>query len=131
MELLERADAMLSLCEPASDALIGSFPGNGRSSRNGKVEIDRSRLTVAYRGKTCFLGNTLAFRFLVHLARRPDAYVAYEDLLSEVWRGMRTDSAVRSVAKTVRHRLRAAGLSELASAIDGSVARHYRLRIRK
>jgi hypothetical protein len=81
-------------------------------------------------GKTCFLGNTRPFRFLARLAQRPNAYIPYEDLLSDVWQGLLSDSAVRSVAKALRQRLRQAGLGDLADAIDGTVAGHYTLRLR-
>jgi DNA-binding winged helix-turn-helix (wHTH) protein len=86
-------------------------------------------LSVTFQGKDCFLGNTLPFKFLSHLARRPNAYVSYEDLLADVWRGVRSDSAVRSVVKALRARLRRAGLDGLADAIDGTVAGHYALKL--
>lgn len=92
---------------------------------------DPSFFTATFRGKTCFLGNTLPFKFLGRLARRRNTYVTYEDLLFEVWENRRSDSAVRSVAKTLRRKLRQAGMSDLAAAIDGTVPGHYALRLVK
>ena len=93
--------------------------------------FDTEMLTVTFQGKSCFLGNTLPFRLFVRLARRPNTYVAYEDLLADVWDGVRTDEAIRSVVKTLRSKLREAKMSVLADAIDGSVPGHYGLRLAK
>jgi hypothetical protein len=90
-----------------------------------------SLFTANFKGKACFLGNTLPFRFLALLAERPNAYVTYEDLLFEVWQSRRSDSAVRSVAKTLRNKLREAGMPDLADAIDGTVPGHYALKLGK
>lgn len=91
--------------------------------------FDTEMLTITFQGKSCFLGNTLPFRFFVRLARRPNSYVTYEDLLSDVWDGARTDEAIRSVVKTLRSKLRQARMGVLADAIDGSVPGHYGLKL--
>lgn len=93
--------------------------------------FDTEMLTITFQGKSCFLGNTLPFRFFVRLARRPNTYVTYEDLLSDVWDGTRTDEAIRSVVKTLRSKLREAKMGVLADAIDGSVPGHYGLKLPK
>jgi DNA-binding response OmpR family regulator len=93
------------------------------------LAVDPGLLSVTFRGKVCFLGNTLPFRFLYHLAQRPNRYVDYEELLAEVWQGTVSDSAVRSVVKTLRRRLRRAGLPDLAEAIDGTARGHYALKL--
>jgi DNA-binding response OmpR family regulator len=93
------------------------------------VLFDTEMLTITFQGKTCFLGNTMPFRLFVRLARRPNTYVAYEDLLNDVWDGARTDEAIRSVVKTLRSKLRQAKMGKLAEAIDGSVPGHYGLRL--
>lgn len=89
--------------------------------------IDRRLLSVIWRGRACFLGNTLPFRLLERLARRPNIYVSCEQLLEDVWHGTRSMAAVRSVVKELRQRLRAAGMEDLAGAIDGGVSGHYGL----
>lgn len=91
--------------------------------------FDTEMLTVTFQRKSCFLGNTLPFRFFVRLARRPNTYVTYEDLLEDVWEGVRTDDAIRSVVKTLRSKLREAKMGALAEAIDGSVPGHYALKL--
>src|SRR5437899_13066336 len=86
--------------------------------------IETNLMSVTFRCKTCFLGNTLAFKLLCRLARRPNTYVSYEELLADVWHGVRSNSAVRSVVKTLRSKLRREGLAILAQAIDGVVPGH-------
>ena len=92
-------------------------------------QIDRRLLSAIWRGRSCFLGNTLPFRLLERLARRPDIFVPCEQLLDDVWHGPRSMAAIRSVVKELRQRLRAAGMDDLAGAIDGSVSGHYGLMI--
>jgi DNA-binding response OmpR family regulator len=99
-----------------------------RPGRHGLV-VDHALFTVTFRGKPCFLGNGLPFRLLDRLARSPGAFVSYEDLLADVWQGRRTDDAVRSVVKSLRRRLRRAGLAEVADAVDGSASGHHALRL--
>jgi DNA-binding response OmpR family regulator len=104
-----------------------NFP-HRQSSEQTALTNDRL-LTVNHRGKSCFLGNTLPYRFLARLAECPNTYVSYEDLLAEVWQNKRSDSAVRSVVKILRDKLRKAGMNDLSLAIDGRVAGHYALRL--
>ena len=94
-----------------------------------RLNIDRELLTVTYSSRSCFLGNTLSFRLIARLARRPNAYFTYEELLSDVWCGLRTDSAVRAAVKRLRGRLRRLGMMELADALDGSVPGRYALKL--
>jgi DNA-binding response OmpR family regulator len=131
MDLMEQTLDML--CEElALDPLtyIQARP-TSRAGPVGQYDfmIDPGFLSVRHKGRVCFLGNTLPFKFLCRLAQRPNAYVSYEDLLTEVWAGVRSDDAVRSVAKTLRSRLRQAGLGDLADAIDGTVSGHYALKL--
>ena len=89
--------------------------------------IDRSVMCVVYRGKRCFLGNTLMLKFMERLVCRANQYVSYNQLLSEVWNAVREPSSVRSVVKVLRAKLRAAGMAGLSNAIDGRVSGHYGL----
>lgn len=86
---------------------------------------DRTTLSVVYGGKSCFLGNTLMFRFFETIARRPNRYFTHSELLIEVWGGTRSESTIRNVARRLRKRLVAGGLKEVARLIDGSTAGHY------
>lgn len=132
MELMEHMLSLLSQ-ESALDPLAyfqAHPPQPGAPTRDTRFVIDPTLLTVTFRGQACFLGNTHCFRFISHLAHRLNAYVTYEDLLAEVWHGaVRSDDAVRSVVKTLRNKLRQAGLNDLASAIDGTVPKHYALKL--
>ncbi len=90
--------------------------------------IDRSRFTVSFPARSCRLGNTLPFRFLARLAETPERYVTHQDLIDDVWDGVCSDDALRSVVNHLRRRLRAAGLGALADAINGLTPGHYALR---
>lgn len=96
---------------------------------HGLLYVDRDRLQIVFRARSCVLGNTLPFKLLERLARRPNTYVTHEELLSDVWEGVRSESAIRSVVKRLRQALRRQGMHELASAIDGTAAGRYRLRL--
>lgn len=91
--------------------------------------VDPATFAVNFRGKVCFLGNGLPFKFLTRLAQRPNAYVAYEDLLAEVWDRNVSDAAIRSVVKVLRQKLRRAGLADFADAIDGTASGYYALKL--
>lgn len=103
---------------------IGSNQAFGR-----ELCVDRDRLQVVFHGKTCVLGNTLPFKLLERLARRPDTYVTHDELLQDVWDGTRSQAAIRSVVKRLRQALRRDGMSDLAASIDGTAAGRYRLRV--
>lgn len=133
MELMEQALSLLS-DELALDPL--SFwklrqPSVPPGAAPIWPVVDEELLVIRYQNRTCFLGNTLPFRFFAHLARRPNTYVTYEELLEDVWDGVRSDSAIRTVVKRLRVLLRRAGLEELAEAIDGSEPGRYALRLRR
>jgi DNA-binding response OmpR family regulator len=93
----------------------------------GHPIIDRTTFTVHWGGKSCFLGNTLPFKFLERLARRPNQLVPYDQLLDDVWQCCRSREAMRSVVKVLRQKLGQAGMENLAVAIDGMTPRHYGL----
>jgi DNA-binding response OmpR family regulator len=131
IELMEQTLALLSE-ELAIDAV--SFwktrepPVNTPQGRK-YLFIDSNRLQVGFRGRTCVLGNTLSFKLLERLARHPNIYVTHDELLSDVWHGVRSESAIRSVVKRLRQTLRQQGLPELADAIDGTSSGRYCLRL--
>jgi DNA-binding response OmpR family regulator len=130
MELMERTLALLyedMAVDPHTYFFAHRSP-RARIAQPG-FTIDPGLFSVNFRGKACFLGDTYPFKFLYRLAQRPNIYVPYEDLLSEVWQGIRTESTVRSTAKVLRSKLRNANLNELAEAIDGTVPSHYSLKL--
>ena len=89
--------------------------------------IDGATFCVHWDGRTCRLGNTLAFRLLERLARRPNQLVHCDVLLHELWDRYTSRDAVRSTVKVLRRKLITAGMESLALAIDGSTTRHYGL----
>ncbi len=97
------------------------------SKAGHRPRADATTFSVEWRGRTCFLGNTLLFWLFERLARSPNRYVAHVDLLDDVWRSERESSTIRGVAKRLRDRLVAADMEELAAAIDGSVSGYYGL----
>ena len=98
-----------------------------QTSPSDRPVIDRAMLSVLFQGRSCFLGNTLPFRLLDRLLRRPNQFVSYEQLQDDVWNSMPSPESIRSVVKELRRKLRCAGMDGLANAIDGKVARHYSL----
>ena len=94
--------------------------------------VDETTFRVRWANRTCRLGNTYPFWLLERLARRPNQFVSYEVLFRDVWDDDYTSAeAVRSAVKTLRRKLNAAGMEDLAEAIDGSNSRHYALRLVK
>ncbi len=90
--------------------------------------VDVSTFCVVYRGRRCFLGNTLPFWLLGVLAQQTNRYVSYEQLLVDVWHAQkRSNEAIRNVAQILKQKLRSAGLRDLAASIDGHNRGHYGL----
>jgi hypothetical protein len=94
-----------------------------------QLVADRRSLSVRWRGRACFLGNTLLFRSFEKLALRPNRYCSHDELLADVWGGPRSTVSIRNVAKRLRDRLVRAGMKNVADAIDGTVRGHYALKL--
>lgn len=92
------------------------------------LQIDEGTLSVLYRHKSCFLGNTVQLRLFRRLLRSQNQYLDYTELLEQVWEGIRSPSTVRSAVKVLRRQLNQAGMNEVAQAIVGSVPGHYCLK---
>ena len=105
----------------------GRFSSTAAKDSDGRPVVDRTTFTVHWGGKTCFLGNTLPFKFMERLARRPNQLVPCDQLLDEVWQCCRSREAMRSVVKVLRQKLGQAGMKDLAGAIDGTTVGHYGL----
>jgi DNA-binding response OmpR family regulator len=99
--------------------LLGSRPVNGEAMF-GQIIVDSAGKTVTFRGCTCCLGNTLVFRLIERLARRPNHFITFDRLIRDVWDGQpKSDEAIRSLVKELRDRLRKNGMRKLASSIRG------------
>ncbi|RMF23506.1 MAG: hypothetical protein D6760_05190, partial [Deltaproteobacteria bacterium] len=95
---------------------------------DSSFRIDADTFTVWHDGKSCPLGNTVGFRALRRLARRPGVYVSTEQLLDNAWGGAtRSKSAVQKTISGLRKQLEEHGLHEVT--IDGSQQGHYALKI--
>ena len=91
--------------------------------------IDEATFSVHWANRTCRLGNTVAFRLLKRLARRPNLFIHCDVLLHDIWDDFTSPEAVRSAVKVLRRKLIAAGMEDLAEAIDGSTSHHYALKL--
>lgn len=90
--------------------------------------IDPDTFSVWNGGKQCQLGNTIEFRAISRLARRPEVYVSIEKLLDDAWEGdMRTKGAVQKTISNLRRRFRESELDGVE--IDGAQRGHYALKI--
>jgi DNA-binding response OmpR family regulator len=131
IDLMERALTLLN--EELALAPIAFWrsrlPTTGASVSDRNPTVDHGLLSIRFRGRSCFLGNTLPFQLFARLVSRPNVYLPYQELLTEVWHGRRSDSAVRGVVKRLREKLRQTGMTELAKAIDGTVPGHYALKL--
>jgi 7-cyano-7-deazaguanine synthase in queuosine biosynthesis len=101
-------------------------PPNGTPEPRAALEFPEGTFEVRVRGKSCFLGNTLEYRFLERLASSLGRFVAVSTLYEEVWGDSQTGkNAVQRVCTNLRRQFRNAGIAELR--IDGKQVGHYRL----
>jgi len=110
--------------QPVAQNPGAALPGRDLSR---PVTADRATFCVHWANRTCHLGNTMAFKLLERLARRPNQLVPCDALLEELWDRYASRDAVRSAVKVLRNKLNAAGMGDLAKAIDGSTSHHYGL----
>lgn len=97
----------------------------GGLTPNGRPLVDHSTFSVIWGGKTCYLGYTVLFRLADRLSRRPNQYVAPEQLLRDVWEGgYKSPETIRSTVRNLRQRLTQAGMGDLAATIHGAGGRY-------
>lgn len=126
--LLELAETLRAVADKAeSIAMVAGSPQSTDESSHLQLVVDREMLSIRWNDRTCHLGNTIPFRLMARLARRPNQYVSHDQLLYDIWGGPRSRSAIRSAVNDLRSRLIAAGMRDLAQAIDGSSAGRYGL----
>jgi hypothetical protein len=128
-ETIEEVTANLEVTRPRSRSF--STPEKRQLADNqdscGLPIVDRRTFAIHWRGKTCYLGNTLPYKFFERLARRPNQLIPCDELLDDVWQGLRSREAIRSVVKVLRQKLGQAGMDVLARSIDGRTPHHYGL----
>lgn len=93
--------------------------------------LDEGRFEVLWRGKRCRIGNRIRYWLFEKLLKNAGRCVTTEELIRAGWRdrnGNGSDERLWEEVSRLRRRLGAAGMEDLASAIDGtSEPRHYRL----
>jgi len=119
-DVADRIELVADVLAVLDDRTHISLPQNG-------LVIDRESLTVSWNGRRCHMGYTIPFRILARLARRPNQYVTHELLLHDIWGGPRSKSTLQSAINNLRIQLIAAGMADLAKAIDGRNAGRYGL----
>jgi hypothetical protein len=107
-------------------AMLAASSSNGGISAPRPI-VDAATFSVHWDGKVCVLGNTLPFRLLERLGRRPNQFIHCDQLLDDVWQGLRSREAIRSVVKVLKQKLVQAGMDDLAASIKGNQPRHYGL----
>lgn len=111
------------------DAPAQSNTAPRADSRTGGLVIDHNTFTVHYRGQSCKLGNSVAFRLMERLAASPGICIPHQTLAEEVWADDDTETAaIHKQASILGNKLKTAGLDALV--IDGRITGHYRLILR-
>lgn len=107
---------------------FSNVAGGGEKAPASSFRIDTDTYAVWYGSKECPLGNTVGFRAIRRLARRPGVYVSVESLLDDAWDGaLRSKSAVQKTMSAIRKSLQEHGIHEVT--IDGSIRGGYILQI--
>lgn len=124
IQIIEHVDCVTLEVERlggSSEERVGGTPGASL------LRLDEQAFLVHWCDRTCHLGYTLPFRVLQVLARRPNQYLTTDHLLTHIWAGHRSRTAVRSAVSDLRRRLAEAEMADLAALIDGSSRGHYGL----
>ena len=104
---------------------IGGQPTERTSANASRPILCESTLRVSWKGRSLHLGNTVSFRLLGRLARRPNQYVTHLDLLHDVWDDEDLETGtIRSMVRHLRRKLRDGGMGGLAHAIRGHNGRY-------
>ena len=133
MELLQELVAILhgtydlDFVELPNSKLSCKEGGCETVSTNNIPHVNQSTLSIGWKGKSCFLGNTLAFKLFSRLSRRPNQFIGLDELQEHVWEGFRSKEAIRSVVKELRRKLGKACMEDLAAFIDGHNKGYYGL----
>jgi hypothetical protein len=88
--------------------------------------VDRESFTARLGEHSCFLGNTVEFRLLERLNRRPGLFLSIETLRASVWNDKHlAKNTIQRTVCNLRRKLRDAGLTGVS--IDGMQKGHYQL----
>ncbi len=126
---VEFEDVLQSLTEILRSTDTPPVTSFSRKSQARGPHVNHRKMEISWKGRSCFLSNSVLLRLAGRLAQTPNILVSHTTLLDEVWGSIRSQSTIRGAAKRLRDRLIAAGMTDLAEAIDGSVHGHYRLNL--
>ena len=91
------------------------------------IKLDRTTLSVRWRGKECAPGYTYSYRILECLLQHVGKFWPTHELVKALWSAQRAPLTIRSAVSDRRLRLISAGMGDLALLIDGSNRGHHRL----
>jgi len=113
---------------PALEHYLAAPPKADSSAADEWFRVDAGTFTVWCGDRSCPLGNTVGFRAISRLARRPGFYISNEQLLEDAWDGAsRSKSAVQKTMSGLRRLLEQHEMHGVT--IDGSQPGHYALKI--
>jgi len=94
-----------------------------------KPTIKEGTFEIAWKDKTCLLGNGMEFKVFEFLLRRPGFYYSTANLQEAVWGhdSMVEKNTIQRTVSNLRKKLTEAGM--IALTIDGSQRDHYALKI--
>ena len=108
--------------------LLDEIRSQDHKSKGEGISIDRCTFSVSYKGKTCALGNTMAFRLIERLNNAKGFYVDIGTLIRDVWKNkVVSDGAVQHQIGTLRKKLRKAGIANIVFECE---PKNYRLMLR-
>lgn len=85
-----------------------------RPSPGTQLRVCEDSLAVLHSGRACSFGNTLEFRLIRRLAKRPGNFFPYSTLLDDVWESRTvTKGAVQKIVSNVNRKLREAGIMDV------------------
>ena len=115
---------------PSDNELMSLETVGNQIAAKDDLVIDRDRFTVTYKGKPCFLGNTMAFQVIERLAKAAArrVFLSLGTLKQDFWAGRDiSDEGVQRQISTLRSKLEADGVKGIEFE---SERKHYRLILR-
>jgi hypothetical protein len=113
-------------------ASIGTDPEEDSSDlpqvANTGLQIDLTQGTLAYRGRTWFLGNTIVLRLAERLGRCPAKWFSFDELREDVWCDLATDEAtIGRTIRLLRSKLKKEQITSITIENSRRMKRHARL----
>ena len=104
-----------------------ALPDVPQIASNG-LRIDLDQGTLAYRGRSWFLGNTIVLRLAERLGRCPAKWFSFDELREDVWCDLATDEAtIGRTIRLLRSKLKKEQITSITIENSRSMKRHARL----